>query len=166
MTAALAASTDAPDLEGMNAFDFLFGCRWAVRHRRLKQRHVGSDEWYEFEGTSSCEPRLGGLANVEEAVMEIGGMGMALRLFDPATREWSVYWVSSRDGALQPPVRGRFQGPRCDLIGPDTDEGRPILARYVWSRTDTAEPRWEQAFSLDDGRTWETNWVMDFRRVE
>jgi NIPSNAP len=28
----------------------------------------------------------------------------------------------------------------------------------------SATPRWEQAFSVDGGKTWETNWIMDFTR--
>ncbi|HYD04964.1 MAG TPA: DUF1579 domain-containing protein [Reyranella sp.] len=162
----LAAADDGFDPEGRNAFDFLFG-RWTVRHRQLKQRHVGGDDWRTYEGTASCEPRLGGLANVEEHhfIGRGGDRGLALRLFEPATGEWSIWWASDRDGVLQPPVRGRFSGAGCVLEGDDVDEGRPIRARYVWSDTDTEEPRWEQAFSVDGGRTWETNWVMLFRRA-
>jgi hypothetical protein len=37
--------------------------------------------------------------------------------------------------------------------------------RFLWTRTDTESPRWEQAFSDDGGRTWETNWEMDFTRA-
>ena len=29
----------------------------------------------------------------------------------------------------------------------------------------TPSPRWEQAFSLDEGNSWETNWTMDFTRM-
>jgi hypothetical protein len=37
--------------------------------------------------------------------------------------------------------------------------------RFVWSGiTDTAA-RWEQAFSADEGRTWETNWIMTMTRL-
>ena len=43
---------------------------------------------------------------------------------------------------------------------------RPILVRFIWSGVTTATPRWEQAFSDDGGRTWETNWVMDFTRAD
>ena len=38
--------------------------------------------------------------------------------------------------------------------------------RFVWSGVTTPAPRWEQAFSDDGGRTWETNWVMDFTPAE
>jgi hypothetical protein len=163
-----AAATLAPPVHptGADAFDFLHG-RWAVRHRQLKQRHVGSGDWLEFEGTCYCEPRLGGMANIEEHdfVGRGGDKGIALRLYDPLTGDWSVYWASDRDGVMQPPVRGKFEGPGCILYGDDTDGGRPIVARYQWSRTDSPNPRWEQAFSLDVGKTWEINWVMDWTRV-
>ena len=27
-------------------------------------------------------------------------------------------------------------------------------------------PRWEQASSVDGGKTWETNWIVNFTRVK
>jgi hypothetical protein len=49
--------------------------------------------------------------------------------------------------------------------GRDELDGRPIVTRFVWSGiTDTAA-RWEQAFSPDEGRTWETNWIMTMTRL-
>ena len=94
------------------------------------------------------------------------GCLIALRLFDPATGACSVYWVSGRDGLLGVPVVGTFEGPGCVFEGEDTDGGQPIQQRYIWSRTDTHAPRWEQAYSYDGGRTWELNWVMDWTRIE
>ena len=38
--------------------------------------------------------------------------------------------------------------------------------RFDWSRVKTSSPLWEQSFSGDDGKSWETNWVMEFERVE
>jgi len=150
---------------GVRAFDFLFGT-WTVRHRLLKQRGVGCAEWMEFEGACECQPRLDGAANIEEHHFTgRGDKGIALRLFDPSTGAWSVYWVSSRDGLLCPPVVGVFDGPGCVFEGEDTDSGRPIHQRYIWSRTDTDTPRWEQDFSYDGGRTWERNWVMEWTRI-
>jgi hypothetical protein len=37
--------------------------------------------------------------------------------------------------------------------------------RYLWSRITDQSARGEQAFSLDEGNNWETNWTMDFTRV-
>ncbi|MGO4408635.1 MULTISPECIES: DUF1579 domain-containing protein [unclassified Brevundimonas] len=143
-------------------FDFQFG-HWTVEHRRLVARGVGCDDWDSFESTSQCRPQLGGVANVEEQVCAARGwMGMAVRTLDRATGEWSIYWISDADGRMQPPVRGRFRDGLGRFEGPDVDGGRPIIARYEWSRTDTAHPRWTQSFSYDDGATWEVNWIMDF----
>lgn len=165
MTAAAAPS--APSAEPGREFDFLFG-RWRVQHRQLVERNAGAGAWREYEGTAWCRPLLDGFANVEEHHFagRGGDRGVALRLFEPATGEWSIYWVSGKDGMLQPPVRGRFEGFACVLEGDDVDAGLPIRARYMWSRTDQRVPRWEQAFSWDGGRTWELNWVMDFHREE
>jgi hypothetical protein len=35
----------------------------------------------------------------------------------------------------------------------------------VWSDIAANSCRWRQAFSADGGKTWETNWIMDFTRV-
>lgn len=50
-------------------FDFEFGM-WQVRHRSLKERLVGCDEWEEFNGTSNTRPVLGGNGNVEDNFLE------------------------------------------------------------------------------------------------
>ncbi|MGZ9113470.1 MAG: DUF1579 domain-containing protein [Brevundimonas sp.] len=146
-------------------FDFIHG-RWTVANRRLKQWGVGSDDWDEFPSTSNCEPRLGGLANIEQIDCPARGWtGMAVRSFDIRDREWAIYWISSQNGVLQPPVRGRFHADGCVLEGADTHQGRPIIARYTWSDIQADSARWSQQFSYDGGRTWETNWLMEFTRA-
>ena len=151
--------------EGARGFDFLFG-RWSVAHRRLKQRHVGSDDWDRFAAASACQPHLGGLANVEELSMpERGFSGLTLRSYDLATGLWSIWWISSLEGRLRPPVIGAFKDGVGVFEGDDVDGDRPILARYVWSDIAPDFARWTQSFSLDGGRSWETNWIMDFTRI-
>lgn len=159
-------SADPVDtLPEIHDFDFIHG-RWTVDHRRLKTRGVGADDWDRFPATAYCEPRLGGLANIEQIDCPARGWsGMAVRIFDTVAREWAIYWVNSTDGVLQPPVRGRFDAGGCVLEGADMDGERPILARYIWSDIEADRARWTQAFSYDDGATWETNWVMDFTRA-
>lgn len=154
------ASADHP-----RDFAFLTGS-WAVANRRLKQRHVGADEWDEFPGVSSCRPLLGGAANLDEIVFPTRGFaGATVRTFDRATEEWSLYWMNSAGGGLFPPVRGRFEGGRGVFFGDDEDDGRPVMVRFVWSDVTPVSARWEQAFSVDGGRTWEVNWVMEFSRT-
>ncbi|MEO6017151.1 MAG: hypothetical protein ABIP46_07835, partial [Polaromonas sp.] len=84
--------------------------------------------------------------------------------FSPHTRLWSIYWVSHSDGLMQPPVVGCFAKGLGRFEGDDTHEGRPVRVRFSWSGITPVSARWEQAFSEDGGRHWETNWVMEFRR--
>jgi hypothetical protein len=160
------ASTTAA-ASGAGDFDFFMG-RWQVRNRRRRQWLAGSEEWYEFDATCEARPILGGLGNMDEfrTGHQGGFTGMSLRLFHPDTGRWSIYWASSRHpGVLDPPVSGAFSGDTGTFEGTDTHAGQPVLVRYRWSGATTATPRWEQAFSADDGQTWETNWVMDFTRA-
>lgn len=156
--------------DGRHDFDFWFG-RWNVRNERLKRRLAGSTDWERFEATQECRPILGGLGNIDDFVSawnrgdEDRFVGMTLRLFEPATRNWSLYWASNRVGVLEPPVVGRFEGGVGTFIGNDVHEGRPVLVRFIWSEIATDSARWEQAFSADDGGNWETNWIMRMSRV-
>ena len=62
-------------------FDFLVGS-WKVRHRRLKERLMGSTEWEEFDGTCTMRPLLGGYGNVDDNVLHLPGgsyRGVGLR---------------------------------------------------------------------------------------
>ena len=151
--------------EGVHGFDFLHG-RWNVGNRRLVERLCDSDDWDEFPGTADCRSVFNGAANVDEIEFPTQGFsGLTIRLFDPARQVWSIYWANSRDGSLQPPVVGRFANGRGDFYGDDTEGGRPIRVHFIWSAITSESPRWEQSFSLD-GESWETNWIMEFKRAD
>ncbi len=148
-------------------FDFWFGS-WDVRNRWLRRRLAGSDDWEEFDATVVARPLLDGVGNEDEFRTDHAGgfIGMSFRFFDPERRRWSIYWADSRrPGELDPPVFGTFSGDVGMFEGEDVYRGRPILVRFTWTGVTTPTPRWEQAFSDDGGRTWETNWVMDFTRA-
>lgn len=151
---------------GARDFDFWMG-RWRVHNRRLRKRLAGSTEWDEFESTVVARPLAGGLGNEDEYRTDYAGgfTAMSFRFFDPATGKWAIYWADNRRGTLDPPVYGSFEGGTGTFEGRDTFEGRPILVRFLWSRVDTATPRWEQAFSEDGGKSWETNWIMEMTRA-
>lgn len=155
---------DAHD-DGRRDFHFLYG-RWAVQHRRLIARGVGSDDWDAFEGSSFTQGLMGGLCNVEENDFpDRGFQGVAFRSFDVERRLWSILWVSSTDGLAQPPVRGGFEGGIGLFHGEDMDGDRPVAVRYRWDAITSSQARWTQAFSYDGGETWEDNWIMDFTRT-
>lgn len=152
--------------DAVRDFDFLIG-DWRVHNRRLVERLQGSTEWVEYEATSVARPVLDGLGNTDEFRTDHdgGSVGMSLRLFDPATQLWSIYWADTRRCVLDPPVVGSFAGDIGIFEGADAVACRPILVRFTWSGVTRARPRWEHAFSDDDGATWETNWVMEFERT-
>ena len=107
-----------------------------------------------------------GAANIDEIDMpQLAAKGATLRLFDRESGQWSLNWASSRSGTVFPPVFGRFEGERGAFYGDDTHDGKDVRVRFVWSDVSDTGARWEQAFSLDGGDTWLTNWVMEFTRA-
>jgi len=153
--------------DGADAFDFLHG-RWRIRNRRLRRPLTGSSGWYEFDGSSIERPFWDGQGNLEEYVAnspEGRIRGLALRLYDPRSRQWSIHWSSSALGTRDRAMVGEFENGRGEFYNQDQFEGREILVRFIWTSTDANAARWEQAFSADGGRTWEPNWIMDFNRA-
>jgi len=152
--------------DGRHDFDFYFG-RWQIRNERLRERLAGCDDWEVFDAEQSCRPILAGLGNIDDFVTDWrdGFVGMTLRLFCPQTRQWSIRWAGNHNGELQPPVIGAFENGVGTFLGRDQHEGRPVLVRFIWSEISADAAKWEQAFSTDEGRSWETNWIMRMRRI-
>lgn len=146
-------------------FDFFLG-DWHVRHQRLRARLAGCDNWDAFDGTCRVRPLLGGAGNVDDNVLDLpdGAYRAAtLRSCDPATGLWSIWWLDGRwPHRLDTPMVGRFVDGVGTFLADDMLDGRPIRVRFLWHAG--IAPRWEQAFSVDDGGSWETNWTMDFVR--
>jgi len=146
-------------------FDFLLG-DWTVENRRLKQRHVGSDDWDVFPATQRFWKLLGGVMNVDELICPARGFsGASIRTLDQESREWSIYWVNSATGVMFPPVHGGFCEGQGVFYGTDQDNGVHVDVRFTWSIQPDGRPLWSQAYSLDVGANWETNWTMDFTRA-
>jgi hypothetical protein len=149
-----------------NNFDFLVG-NWTSKQRRRKEWLADCDEWIEFTGITRSWSVFDGGGNIDEVKFpELGYTGLTLRLFDPATELWSIYWARNDTGLGLPPVVGRFEEDGIGRFYDDEDwNGRPIRCRYMWTVVTADACRWEQAFSTDQGATWETNWTADFTRA-
>lgn len=149
-----------------NNFDFFVGT-WTARHRRLHKVLVGCTDWDEFTSHSTCWSVFDGAGNIDEIVFpDKDYKGLTLRLYDPKTDEWSLYWVNSKLGLSPVPQVGRF-GPdgRGVFSADDVYDGIEVKINYIWSEITDNSCRWEQEFSDDGGRTWETNWIMEFTRT-
>lgn len=148
-------------------FDFVIG-DWQVIHRRLNERLANCKEWTEFEGEMSTYKILGGFGNIEDNQLNFPEgqfRAVALRSFDISTQTWAIWWLDGRfPGQLDVPVKGCFNDGVGSFYAEDTFNGVAIKVRFLWSKTDADNLLWEQAFSADNGITWETNWTMEFRR--
>ncbi len=149
-------------------FDFLQG-RWNVHNRKLKTRLENSDDWFEFDAVLDMRKTLNGIGNFETFDAVIDGKpfaGEAVRLFNPKTRLWSIYWADSNFGVLdENPVVGSFEGGVGKFYARDVFREKEITVLYQWDKTNPERPIWSQAFSTDDGKTWEWNWYMNLTRV-
>ena len=156
-----------PSMQSCTDFDFQIGC-WDVKHRRLKERLVHCDEWEDFSGTCTMMPVLGGNGNIEDNVLHISSgtyRAVALRSFDHDAQSWAIWWLDARNPhALDVPVIGVFERGIGSFYAEDTLNDQAVRVRFLWLKTNTDSPRWEQAVSTDSGETWETNWTMDFVR--
>ncbi len=148
-----------------NNFDFLVGT-WSSKQRRLRKVLAGNDDWYELAATTRCWSIFDGGGNVDEVRFEDSSAGLTVRLYDPATDLWSLYWARPGTGLALPPTVGRFEADGCGRFYDDEEwEGQPIRVRFLWSEITPESCRWEQAFSTDQGKTWEPNWTADFTRT-
>ena len=163
--AAQTTETTSGPHTGMHDFDFLVG-EWRVHHHRLKP---DSQEWVDFEGTCSNRKLIDGGANMEEHALHApygAYRAIALRAYDPKTEQWAIWWLDGRypSGPLDPPVKGRFENGIGTFFSDEIHDGKPTRVRFIWSDITPTSARWEQSFSSDGGKTWATNWIMNFNR--
>jgi hypothetical protein len=161
----------ATQRDGQHDFDFELGT-WKIHLKRLLHPLTGSTTWVEFDGTSVTRKVWDGRAELEQFETDSPAAGhiegLTLRLYNPQTHQWSLYWATSKNGTLSLPATvGEFKNGRGEFFDtePAGPNGKDILVRFVWSDTTTNSPHFEQSFSDDGGKTWEVNWITDQTRV-
>jgi hypothetical protein len=150
----------------MDDFDFLAGKRWDVKNRVLKDRLAGSTEWTEFDAQLlDFRKILGGLGNIDRFVGTRDGQpfeAISLRIFNPKTEEWTIYWADTVSATLNEQVTGRFRAGVGEFLGRESYRGRPVELRFRWTDVSRDSARWEQAYFDEERGAWETNWIMEF----
>jgi hypothetical protein len=155
--------------DGQHDFDFYIGT-WKQHLKRLEHPLTSSNKWIEYDGTVVVRKVWDGRANLNE--FEADGPsghieGLTLRLYNPQSHQWSLYWANSRTGVIGgPPSVGEFKAGRGEFYCQDTFNGRAILTRYIWSDITANSAHFEQSFSDDGGKTWEVNWISTVTRVQ
>jgi hypothetical protein len=154
--------------DGQHDFDFNLGT-WKTHVSRLVHPLTGSKQWVEYDGTAVVSKVWNGKASLFE--LDVSGpaghiQGAGLRLYNPETRQWNLNWANRSDGVINKPMIGEFKDRRGEFFDQEEFDGRLILARNGFSDITPNSSRFEQAFSDNGGKTWETNWVMTFMRQE
>ena len=149
-------------------FDFFEG-KWKIHNKKLKSRLNHCTEWTEFDSTQEMYKVLNGIGNIDNFLATFDGKpfeGMTVRLFNPKAKLWSIYWADSNEGKLDPPVLGSFENSVGHFITQDIFNGKNILVAFRWDARDKDNPIWSQAFSDDNGKTWEWNWYMFMTKIK
>ncbi|MET0553282.1 MAG: hypothetical protein ABW221_09605 [Vicinamibacteria bacterium] len=156
----------ASEASSRSDFDYLVGS-WKIRNRTLREPLTGRDEWKEFDATQEFRLVLFGLGNFDVFHTELDGRpfeGLTVRLFDPRTRLWTIYWADSDAVTLDGGKVGSFDGDEGDFFGRELVAGEDVIVRFHWDKRDVEAPVYSRAFSTDAGRTWEWNWYSTFSR--
>jgi hypothetical protein len=173
--ASLGQTTDGPrlgvhaaaDRDGQHDFDFLFG-RWKVHCRRLLHPLTGSKQWVEFDGSNVVHRIWDGKAMLDEFEADTPSghvEGMTIRTYSTKSHQWSIYWSSQANGTIDfPPMMGEFSNDRGTFYDSESYNGRAVFVRFLWTVGSPNSAHWEQAFSADGGKTWETNFIWDLAR--
>ena len=107
-------------------FDFFVG-RWRIENQRLRHRLQESDDWEHFEASQEMRLLPGGIGNYDDFLAPCwrpGFVGMSLRLFNPQTKLWSIYWSDSNTGTLDKPVVGSFENKVGHFFSKDVFGGK------------------------------------------
>jgi hypothetical protein len=142
---------------------------WKTSLKRLLKPLSGSTEWAEYQGTTTVTRIWDGKASLAELVAD-GPAGrieaLALRLYNPASRQWSLNFASARGGAISIPAIGEFKRGRGEFYCQETYNERAILLKFVITIETPDSWTFEQSFSTDGGKTWELNWIAHDTRAK
>jgi hypothetical protein len=151
---------------GGHDFDFSIGA-FKTHIRRLTHPLTGSHTWTEWNGTVVTRRIWDGDGDLEE--LEAGGpgghfQGLTLRLYDAKAHKWALYWVNVDDGSVGTRMLGDFAQGRGVFYDKETINGRAVEVRNIYSGATADTYHFEQAFSSDGGKTWETNFIANLTR--
>ncbi|HEX4370687.1 MAG TPA: hypothetical protein VH019_05030, partial [Rhizomicrobium sp.] len=171
-----APAQPGPQHDGAHDFDFLIG-DWKAHLHRMIDRKTGvttSDPrtgiWVDYDGVCNDKKLLDTNANFEQFDVQVPRThlrfrGQALRMYNPASHQWSIYGLDLDKGELGlPPLIGQFTGKRGEFFDSELRNGRMVQVRYVWSDVTPKSARMEQSFSPDGGKSWAVNWIVDLSR--
>jgi hypothetical protein len=162
------SSSQTAATDGKHDFDWEFGV-WKTHVKRRLHPLSGSQDWVEYEGTTTVSKIWNGRANLVE--LDVTGPAghleaLSLRLYNPEARQWSLNFSNVNGGTMAIPTIGEFKDGRGEFYSQETLGARSILVRFVISEFSRESAHFEQSFSDDGGKTWETNWIATDTRLK
>lgn len=146
-------------------FDFWIGA-WDVNLRIKQPDNTWLDQ---VKSIAHIYPILNGQAILElwnETSSENGIKGYSLRYFREDLDVWEL-WLNwprknrSSNGFL----RGQFRHNRGDFYSKQMQgDSTTLISRYSFNDITPVSLRWDDSYSKDDGKTWTSNWIMEFSR--
>ena len=156
----------AAERDGSHDFDPLLGS-WKYHLKRRLNPLTGSNNWVEFDGTGVCRKVWDG-AQIDQLLVDGPNghiEGLTLRVYDPPTHLWRLYWANRKGGPLDVPQVGQFKDGHGEFYAQDLINGKSVFVKFDWTKLNTDSPHFEQSFSPDGGKTWEVNWITDQTRT-
>ena len=150
----------APLAPEARAFDFWVG-EWDVQNRFFR-----GGQWV-AGGQASCrvESAAQGAAIVEHWKGFTGNkerLGFSLRCWDGDLQRWVLIlsWPSGPDDGGFGRLEGSFRHGRGEFFAGQGAQ----KSRYSFSDIHPQRFRWDSASTKDKGKTWATDWIMEFSR--
>ena len=137
-------------------------------HLKVRKALCGATQWVDYTGLGNCTPLWHGRAQLDTINLEGPTKhieGLTVRLFNPKTHEWRLYWANSRDGLVVVPQIGQFKAGHGEFYAQDVLDDKSVLVKFDWSAMMSKSPHFEQLYSNDGGKNWEANWISDQTRV-
>lgn len=89
--------------------------------------------------------------------------GTSVSTFDATSGHWKQTWVDNQGGYLD--FVGDFRDGRMILQRDALLNGKKILQRMVWKSITASDFDWSWESSSDDGKSWQVNWPIHYKRV-
>jgi hypothetical protein len=155
------SASQPTDRDGQHDFDWDIGT-WKTHQKRLLHPLTGSTAWVEYNGTDVVRKIWDGANHgIVEADGPTGHLQLfTLRLYNPQAHQWSIYFANSTGGSLSAPAIGEFKNGRGEFFDQEELNGKSILVQFSVSDITPNSCHFEQAFSGDGGKSWETNFIV------
>jgi hypothetical protein len=89
--------------------------------------------------------------------------GTSVSIFDISSGKWKQTWVDNEGGYLD--FVGEFKDGQMILQREATGpKGAKFLQRMVWKNITVNELDWSWESSRDDGKTWQVQWPIHYKR--